>query len=243
MAAVVVDFDGTACAVDVGDALCEQFSREGWRELDRAAREGHVTLRQAIDGQTRMLGASIDEMLAFVLGHFVVDPTFVSFAHWAEQRSVRVEVASDGLGFYVGPMLSAAGLSWIPIRANRVVETSGGLRMDHPHAHRTCAGCGTCKMLAIHDARSASGDVAFVGDGESDRFAAVFADVVFAKGRLAGLCEARGIPYEGWGDFRDVRRALVRRYDRTGSTPEKGRPPELCPGLTVQGWSAPGGMP
>jgi hypothetical protein len=46
--------------------------------------------------------------------------------------------------------------------------------------------------------------VAFVGDGESDRYAAGYADVVFAKDGLVGICEAGGLAYRPWRTFDDV---------------------------------------
>jgi 2-hydroxy-3-keto-5-methylthiopentenyl-1-phosphate phosphatase len=50
--------------------------------------------------------------------------------------------------------------------------------------------------------------VAYVGDGYSDRCAALAATRVFATGGLARYLDERAIPYEPFADLDDVVRAL-----------------------------------
>ena len=45
----------------------------------------------------------------------------------------------------------------------------------------------------------------FVGDGESDRYAAGYADVVFAKDGLVEICRESGLAHLPWTTFDDVR--------------------------------------
>jgi 2-hydroxy-3-keto-5-methylthiopentenyl-1-phosphate phosphatase len=209
VSAVLVDFDGTTCPTDVGDEVCARFARVGWRDLDDEADAGHITLRRAIAAQTAMLAAPPAEMLEYVLARFAVDPTFPAFVRWASGAGIEVKVVSDGLGFYVRSMLSAAGLHDLPVLANHVRVTEDGLQLVHPHAHPRCEGCGVCKAQAVLDVRMATGPVAFVGDGKTDRYAALFADVIFAKHRLAELCLSRGRPFLPWRNFDDISAALV----------------------------------
>src|SRR5439155_19923004 len=124
----------------------------------------------------------------------------------------------------------AAGVDGVRVLAN----TFGPDGLSFPFGHPTCVGCGTCKMNAVLGSRGASDDggaVAFVGEGYSDRFGAVYADVTFAKHHLATLCEQEGIPFLPWQDYDDVRRGL--------ETIAAGRlaitipvDPALCPGWT-----------
>jgi HAD superfamily phosphoserine phosphatase-like hydrolase len=229
---ILADFDGTACAVDVASAVCEAFAADGWQALDEAVARGELTLRAAIDAQASMLRGTREEMLAFVLDRFAVDPTFVDLSAWTRDTRLDLAIVSDGFGFYIAPMLAAAGLDRVPVLANRLTGTPGALRLEHPFAHPECIGCGTCKMRAVLEARSRRGGVAFVGEGESDRFGALFADLVFAKDRLADLCDAAGIDYSQWRDFHQVRDAVAAR-DLAVTPPRVADVPVRCPGWTV----------
>ena len=222
---VLVDFDGTACPVDVTGELCEHFAAGDWAACDDAVRGQQMTPRAAIDRQAGMLSDGRSEMLRFVLGSFSVAPSFVTIVRWAESQGLPVAVVSDGFGFYVEPMLAAVGLDRVRVLTNRLASSPPPSRLAHPYAHPECLGCGTCKMLAILDYRSQLGPVAFVGEGQSDRFAAHYADVVFAKQRLAEICEDEGIGFLPWATFADVQRALT----ETSFEP-RDETPRVCPG-------------
>jgi 2-hydroxy-3-keto-5-methylthiopentenyl-1-phosphate phosphatase len=84
-------------------------------------------------------------------------------------------------------------------------------------------------MNVVLGYRRRFGSTAFVGEGYSDRYGALFADATFAKRHLAELCEETGIPFEPWKDYDDVRRGIEARTaaDRR-SAPATPR----CPGWT-----------
>ena len=71
---VLVDFDGTACPVDVTGELCAHFAAGDWEAHDDAVRRHGMTPRTAIDRQTVMLSAGPIEMLRFVLGQLLGRP-------------------------------------------------------------------------------------------------------------------------------------------------------------------------
>lgn len=223
---VVVDFDGTICPQDVSEALLERFGDPSWWEIDLAFQRGEIGSRECLVRQGALLRAERAEMLAFALDRFAIRPSFPAFAAWAAESRLRVVVASDGFGFYVRPMLQAGGAGHVEVLVNDAdVSTSDGADLTFPHAHPACVGCGVCKMRAVLDCRR-DGRVAFVGEGHSDRYGALYADLVFAQQHLVGICRDDGIPFVPWDDFDDVRSALEQ-----GAT---GTPvgPEVCPGWT-----------
>jgi 2-hydroxy-3-keto-5-methylthiopentenyl-1-phosphate phosphatase len=77
-------------------------------------------------------------------------------------------------------------------------------------------------MLAV---QRAPAPVAFIGEGHSDRYGALYADLVFAKDALVALCEADGVAFVPYDDFDDVRAAIE-------TAVELPRPvaPATCPG-------------
>jgi 2-hydroxy-3-keto-5-methylthiopentenyl-1-phosphate phosphatase len=206
--AVLVDFDGTASPVDVSEALLEESAEPGWDALDRAVARGELGLRDAVQRQVAMLGVDEDRMLAHVLERYRVAADFPAFVSWAEASGARVAVVSDGFGFHVRPMLDRAGLGHLEVRTNRMEAGTDGLGLGHPFGHPICRGCGACKMLADLEYRERFGPVAFVGEGQSDRYGALYADLVFAKGELARICRRDDVPYRSWATFGDVRTQL-----------------------------------
>lgn len=225
---VLVDFDGTACLHDVGVCLLERFGAPGWEALGEAYDRGEIGLRELIAAEMATLHGTRGEMLAFVLDHCPMDPTFAPFVSWLNEKDVPVTIVSDGSAFHIDPMLAVVGIRGIRVVTNdhRFGPDGRHLQMRYPHGHPVCVGCGTCKMQAVLDARE-GGPVAFVGDGASDRFAALYSDVVFAKGALPRYCEDHGVDYLRWDDFHDVRRAL-----KDPSLVREPVAPATCPGWT-----------
>jgi 2,3-diketo-5-methylthio-1-phosphopentane phosphatase len=225
---VVVDFDGTACLHDVAEHLLGEFANGDWEALDRAWLRGERGSRTVVAEQSAMLDADRTTLLDHALDHCPIDPTFGPFVSWARGSGIEVVVASDGFGFYIGPLLAAAGLPSIRVVSNEQLwsrDRPAGLRF--PNGHHTCVGCGTCKMQAVLDSR-ARGPVAFVGEGSSDRYGAVYADVTFAKLELVAHCERDGVPFVPWSDFDDVRRWLENGERLPGAVS-----PPRCPGWSV----------
>jgi len=218
---ILVDFDGTACLHDVAEHLLMRFGDPSWPSYDEAWERGEISAREGIRAQAAMLTASTDDLLAYALDHCPIDPTFGPFVRWAADGDIPVSVVSDGFGFYIQPMLRSAGLDGIRVIAN---SWRAG-QMSFPNGHGVCIGCGTCKMRAVLEA---PGPVAFVGEGNSDRFGALYADIVFAKDALVGWCERDGVPYVPWEDFDDVRV----RLDAGDALPGPVAP-DPCPGWRV----------
>ena len=44
----------------------------------------------------------------------------------------------------------------------------------------------------------------FIGDGESDRYAAGYSDIVWAKRSLVRICIEAGWPFRRWTEFREI---------------------------------------
>jgi HAD superfamily phosphoserine phosphatase-like hydrolase len=232
ISAVVMDFDGAICPQDVSEELFDAFAEPGWRELDDKLLAGRLTLRQTLREQVELLRAGRDEMLTYALNHFSPHPSFVPFVRWAQGAGLELAVASDGLGFYIEPMLRAAGVAGVAVHTNEFRGAPGdGSPIGFPNGHPRCVGCGTCKMNAVLGYRERSGPVAFVGEGYSDRYGAVFADLTFARDLLADLCRTEGVPFTPWETFDDVRRALE-AIAMARSTVSGPVAPAVCPGWT-----------
>ena len=226
--AILVDFDGTACTADVSEVLLERFGDPAWPMYDEMVDRGEIGLREAARHQTAMLRGTREEMLAYAVANCPLDPTFAPFVAWAEANRLALTLVSDGFGFYIRPILEAAGLERIDAVRNELVFDGATRFPRYPNAHPECVGCGTCKMLTATRAREQHRRVAFVGEGQSDRYGALYSDVVFAKLGLVDIAERDGVPFLTWETFDDVRRAL----EGMGEVPGPVQP-DRCPGWTV----------
>ena len=207
--AAVVDFDGTICEHDVSEEILRAFAPPDWEDIDVEFQRGAIGSRACMVRQAALLHGSQQDMLSLAMSNYAIDPTFARFVEWARQADVEVAVASDGLGFYIEPMLRAGGVVGVTVLTNEAAIVPGERpSLSFPNAHPVCVGCGTCKMQAVQALRDRLGPVAFVGEGHSDRYGAIYADVVFAKKHLVDICRADGVAFHEWDTFDDVRAGL-----------------------------------
>ena len=91
----------------------------------------------------------------------------------------------------------------LEVRANRLDARPDGWRPIW-RDEAVCATCGeACKRGSLTD-----GPYVFVGDGYSDRCAALAAERVFARDGLARYLDEQGVPYEPFETLHDVAAAL-----------------------------------
>ena len=104
--------------------------------------------------------------------------------------------------------------------------------MSFPNGNPDCLVCGTCKRQRVLAHQAAGRIVVFIGDGESDRYAAAYSDVIFAKRDLIALCRSEGWAFQPWHDFRRVG-GLARR-DRRRMARGSGEPARPAPALHLR---------
>ena len=195
---VVVDWDGT---VTEEDTLTMALERFGQRELyDRAEaglHAGELDLRGCMDLEFSGMRVPLDEVVAYIVENARLRPGFREFA-----RRFRPLVLSSSFEETIRPVLAREGLE-LDVVANSVIVEGDGWRI-HWRDETACAECSeACKRASLPD-----GELVYVGDGYSDRCAALAADRVFARDGLARYLDERGVAYEAFDDFFDVAAAL-----------------------------------
>ena len=92
--------------------------------------------------------------------------------------------------------------------------------------------CGTCKRDRVLAHQAAGRAVVFIGDGESDRYAAGYSDIVWAKRSLVRICLEAGWPFQRWTEFREIDAWLAESAAalaaRPGDARRPGRAPFFC---------------
>jgi 2-hydroxy-3-keto-5-methylthiopentenyl-1-phosphate phosphatase len=122
----------------------------------------------------------------------------------AHAAGVVVEVVSDGFGFFIQPALDALGVAELPVITARTSFEGRRASITFPNGHPTCHVCGTCKRNRVLEHQAAGRAVVFIGDGESDRYAAGYSDLVWAKRSLVRICLEAGWPFRRWTEFGEI---------------------------------------
>jgi 2-hydroxy-3-keto-5-methylthiopentenyl-1-phosphate phosphatase len=234
--AILVDYDGTIARTDVSDALMAAFVNAEWEDRVAEYDAGRVGSRGLIEWEFGLITADPTALgaLAAAQPH---DSAFRSFVDVARAAGIPVEVVSDGFGFFIAPALEALGVGDLPV-ATAHATFDGGPRIEFPNGNPACLVCGTCKRNRVLAHQAAGRAVAFVGDGPSDRYAAGYADIVFAKDALVQICVDAGWPFRRWAEFTEIRAWLERKVAAfvadPGSLPVP-RPARLFCGAEVWG--------
>jgi 2-hydroxy-3-keto-5-methylthiopentenyl-1-phosphate phosphatase len=204
-ASVFLDFDGTITTRDVGVHLLERVGTPEWQAISEQYSRGEIGSRECSIEEWALI--RVDEAtVRAVASEVPVDPGFESLVAELRAAGAEVTVVSDGFGFYVDAVCAPLHLS---VLTNTVDFATGELVFPHEDRCCPCSTCGVCKQAPIKDARHRGRDTVLVGDGISDRKAALLADVVFAKGSLAAWCSATGVSYVPFTTLDDVRYALT----------------------------------
>ena len=196
---LVLDWDGT---VTLQDSLVQVIHRFGDPELLRSLepRVGHdVTLHEEIALEFEAVRAPLEEVVAWVVEHVSVR---AGFAELVERY--RPTVVSAGFHELIEPVLEREGVR-VELLANRVDPHPGGWLVRW-RDEAVCAVCAEpCKRGVLADGEP----YVYVGDGYSDRCAALAAERVFARDGLARYLEARGAAFEPFDTLDDVAAALA----------------------------------
>jgi 2,3-diketo-5-methylthio-1-phosphopentane phosphatase len=201
---VFIDFDGTITTVDVGVHLLSKAAPDEWRVIDDQFRHGLIDSRECILDEWELVEGD-EATLRAIAAEVELDPGVGPLVDALRAAGAELTVVSDGFGFYVEDAVRPFGLD---VRTNAVDFSTRELQFPHEDRCCPCASCGTCKQSPIKDAQHRGQSTMLIGDGASDRKAALLADVVFAKGALESWCRSFGVECIGFDTLADVHRML-----------------------------------
>ena len=92
----------------------------------------------------------------------------------------------------------------LPVVTARTIFEGRRASVTFPNGNPACFVCGTCKRDRVLAHQAAGRAVVFIGDGESDRYAAGYSDIVWAKRSLVRICIEAGWPFRRWTEFREI---------------------------------------
>jgi 2-hydroxy-3-keto-5-methylthiopentenyl-1-phosphate phosphatase len=189
---LVLDWDGT-CTVD--DSLVEAIRTFGDPSVfERRFR----SYGESLTAEIATLRATEAEVSAWAVKHVRLRPGF----HGLIGRPGTV-IVSSGLPQLIRPVLEREGVN-VEVRSNDADPLPDGWRLRF-RDEGLCPVCGDkCKRRSLPEGQP----LVYVGDGISDRCAALAADRVFARAWLARYLHESAITYEPFETLDDVAAAL-----------------------------------
>ena len=225
--ALLIDYDGTIALTDVSDTVMAEYVAGGWEAEAAAYDAGLMGSRRLMDIEMAMVDSDPADLFATAAAQ-PHDEGFVPFVRRAQAAGIPVEIVSDGFGFFIEPAMRALGVPELPIVTARTTFHGRRARIEYPNGNPRCLVCGTCKRDRVLAHRAAGRQVVFIGDGESDRYAAGYSDVVFAKRSLVRICLEAGWPFHRWTEFHEIESWLASTIDAWAADPHTL--PSLPPG-------------
>jgi 2,3-diketo-5-methylthio-1-phosphopentane phosphatase len=201
--AILVDYDGTVALTDVSDTVMAEHMPGAWEAEAAAYDAGLSGSRRLMEFEMALVDAPSADLLATAAAQ-PHDPGFLPFVRRAQAAGIPVEIVSDGFGFFIDPALEALGVGELPVITAQTTFEGRRASIAFPNGHPTCLVCGTCKRNRVLAHQAAGRAVVFIGDGESDRYAAGYADVVWAKRSLVRICVEAGWPFFLWSEFHEI---------------------------------------
>jgi 2-hydroxy-3-keto-5-methylthiopentenyl-1-phosphate phosphatase len=200
---LVLDFDGTITEIDLLDEVARRFGDPAvYQEVEDQLLAGEITLRECIEREFEPVQAPVDEVVGWALEEVRIRPGLGELVDLARARGWSALVLSSGFHELIEPILAREEID-LAVHANRLASNQEGWHVVWRDG-RICPVCGqACKRASLPE-----GEVVYVGDGYSDRCAALASNRIFAAHGLARYLEEQGRPYDPFGDFLDVVRTL-----------------------------------
>jgi 2-hydroxy-3-keto-5-methylthiopentenyl-1-phosphate phosphatase len=190
---LILDWDGTCTLDDTMDALVREFGAV--ELLDIHLDRSNVTLHQIIEDELGSIRVPLEEAQAWLVANVRLRPGF----HELVERFDPLLLSSN-VRQLIEPVLEREGVE-VELVANDL-EPGWKVRW------RDETVCETCGQACKRGTLPAGEEIVYVGDGFSDRCAALAADRVFATGPLARYLAREGAAFTPFDDFHTVVDAL-----------------------------------
>lgn len=206
---IFADFDGTITLKDVGDELFRAFaSKDEVNKIIDALLNNRISAKQCwVDLCNLTTVPGEDEVNKFI-ETIPVDSYFRDFVDFIKENNLDLFVLSDGFDYYIERIFKRESVTGIKYFSNKLKIENGRLLPEFPYEAPQCHTSANCKRTHILNNSSDDDITIYIGDGNSDFYAAQFCDYIFAKDSLLKHCERERISFFPYSDFNDVIKRL-----------------------------------
>ncbi|MBI5000330.1 MAG: MtnX-like HAD-IB family phosphatase [Euryarchaeota archaeon] len=203
--AVACDFDGTVTTRDVAEEILRKYTGDAWLSVEKEYRDGKIGSREALARQFALVRAGKEEIVSFALKSAVVRRGFKAFVDKCQTAGIPFVILSEGLDFYIGPVLKKAGVD-AKFEANSAAFAGNRISIIFRDPARKSPLSGVRKEARVMAFQKSGRKVLYIGDGYSDMDAAKRADVLLARGAL--LKKLGGMPFKDFHQAKNVLEGL-----------------------------------
>ncbi|MGQ9514222.1 MAG: HAD-IB family phosphatase [Thermoproteota archaeon] len=198
---IFTDFDGTISNPDTIDLLGKIFDRPKERaDMYERMISGLLTPKEWLSWEIGLVDAPLEKVLRFLNDVVVIDPNFPTFVDWCQEMEIPLTILSNGLEEIIRSLLERFHLDHIRVEANHLEKD----RIPWKTVFRDNSAWGHDKSAHLKESRRRGYLPVFIGDGVSDRDAALCAEIIFAKRELASFCEQKGLKYYRFASFGEI---------------------------------------
>lgn len=206
---VFVDFDGTITTQDVGEAIFQKFGDlEKVNKIIEDLLADKISSRQCWDALFNSVDKIDEPKLREFISELKIEPSFHSFVDFCNSNDVELIVLSDGFDYYIDQIFKEERLKHLKYFSNKLKLQNGKFFADYPYYNPEFPASANCKRDHILNNSGEDDITVYIGDGNSDKEAAQYCDLIFAKNGLLKYCEKNRISYSPFNDFDDIKMKL-----------------------------------
>lgn len=210
---IFCDFDGTITVNDVWFTSLARFigNKDSLKSITDDFVSGKINGREVTELHLGLIRGFSEELLMSYLDEETIDRSFPRLIEYCRSYGDDIFVVSSGLEFYVSHILNRHGIRVPHFGIGHIVDkASGTVKGVFDRADEYCENCAMCKRnILLVNSSDLAGEVSvYIGDGASDYCVSRYADIVFAKGKLASYCWKNNITYFEFKSFDDIIKKL-----------------------------------
>ena len=217
---IFLDFDGTVTSNDVARELLDNFGNHNWRETEKLAGEGKISLRQAIAREYTAIHLSRHDMERYSLKFAKIAPGFLDFVNYIRHNDIPLIILSDGIKTYITAILKDIVPNFandLTVIANDLKWKNGSITKEIVFPNEECQhGCATCKPFWIEYYKKLfpMHHSIFIGDGYTDRLVVKSVQTIFAKRNefLDRYLAEKNIPHYTFSTFSEVKEKIEKLH-------------------------------
>jgi 2,3-diketo-5-methylthio-1-phosphopentane phosphatase len=210
---IFCDFDGTVTKNDVWVHSLGKFIKDR-EKFSRVCEEFDnllISSRECIRRELDLVEDFTFEKFNEEVDKEKLDDYFHEFISYCSKNNYDLFLISEGLDYYIERILKREGLEHLKLYSNKMTyltDEQGKIKLscEFPYSDEVCNYCGMSKRnVILANTNDYENEISvLIGDGTSDFCAADYADIVFAKRKLASYCWKNNITYFEYDNFSDI---------------------------------------